>query len=128
MNAIRPEGGSGSGRNQPHNPSAVTSTSVATRTCTGRLDGGVDVDATEPLTIVGIVNDESDRALAKPCALVKSLSERGLFGDVYYAEGEYLHELKGLNEITKWRRTWQTGIDGVTYGTPHLLTTTRPTP
>ena len=43
-----------------------------------------------------------------------------MFGEVYYAEGEYLHELKGLNEITKWRRTWQTGIDGVTYGTHSL--------
>ncbi len=38
------------------------------------------------------------------------------FGEVYGAEGEYLHELKGLNEITKWRR-WQTGIDGITYPT-----------
>ena len=56
----------------------------------------------------------------KPCVLVKALSERGLFGDVYYAEGEYLHELKGLNEITTWRRKWQTGIDGITYGTHSL--------
>ncbi|MBK35806.1 MAG: hypothetical protein CME26_09795 [Gemmatimonadetes bacterium] len=56
----------------------------------------------------------------KPCVLVKSLSEKGLLGDVYYAEGEYLHELKELNEITKWRRTWQTGIDGITYGTHSL--------
>ncbi len=43
--------------------------------------------------------------------LVKELVRRGLFGEVYYAEGEYLHELKGLNEITKWRRRWRTGID-----------------
>jgi predicted dehydrogenase len=56
----------------------------------------------------------------KPCVLVKALSERGMFGDIYYAEGEYLHELKELNEITKWRRKWQTGIDGVTYGTHSL--------
>ncbi len=56
----------------------------------------------------------------KPCVLVRALSERDLFGDVYYAEGEYLHELKGLNEITTWRRKWQTGIDGVTYGTHSL--------
>lgn len=56
----------------------------------------------------------------KPNVLVKELVRRGLFGVVYYAEGEYIHELKGLNEITKWRRTWQTGIDGITYGTHSL--------
>lgn len=52
--------------------------------------------------------------------LVRELVRHGLFGTPYYAEGEYLHELKGLNEITKWRRVWQTGIDGVTYGTHSL--------
>ncbi len=57
---------------------------------------------------------------AKPIVLVKELVRRGLFGEVYYAEGEYLHELKELNEITRWRRRWQTGIDGVTYGTHSL--------
>jgi predicted dehydrogenase len=56
----------------------------------------------------------------RPNVLVKELVRKGLFGDVYYAEGEYLHELKGLNEITKWRRKWQTGIDGVTYCTHSL--------
>ena len=56
----------------------------------------------------------------KPNALVKELVRRGLFGEVYYAEGEYLHELKGLNEITTWRRKWQTGIRGITYGTHSL--------
>jgi len=56
----------------------------------------------------------------KPNVLVKELVRQGLFGEVYYAEGEYLHELKGLNEITRWRRKWQTGIDGITYGTHSL--------
>jgi len=56
----------------------------------------------------------------KPNALVRELARRGLFGTPYYAEGEYLHELKGLNEVTVWRRKWQTGIDGVTYGTHSL--------
>jgi len=56
----------------------------------------------------------------KPNVLVKELVRRGLFGEVYYAEGEYLHELKALNEITPWRRRWQTGIDGITYGTHSL--------
>ena len=52
--------------------------------------------------------------------LVRELCRKGLFGQVFYAEGEYLHELKGLNEVTKWRRHWQTGIRGVTYGTHSL--------
>jgi predicted dehydrogenase len=56
----------------------------------------------------------------KPNILIRELVRRGLFGATYYAEGEYLHELKGLNEITRWRRKWQTGIDGVTYGTHSL--------
>ncbi|NLE60551.1 MAG: hypothetical protein GX616_19570, partial [Planctomycetes bacterium] len=44
----------------------------------------------------------------------------GVFGEVYFAEGEYIHELKGLNEITPWRRKWQTGINGCTYPTHSL--------
>ncbi|MCX5662779.1 MAG: Gfo/Idh/MocA family oxidoreductase [Planctomycetota bacterium] len=50
------------------------------------------------------------------CEMVK----RGEFGRTYYAEGEYIHELKGLNEVTKWRRKWQTGVDGITYCTHSL--------
>jgi len=56
----------------------------------------------------------------RPNVLVRALVKEGLFGDVYYAEGEYLHELKELNEVTKWRRKWQTGIDGCTYPTHSL--------
>lgn len=52
--------------------------------------------------------------------LVRELVRQGLFGTPYYAEGEYIHELKGLNEITKWRRRWQTGINGNTYPTHSL--------
>lgn len=57
---------------------------------------------------------------SKPNQVVKELVRRGLFGEVYYAEGEYLHELKGLGERTTWRRHWQNGIDGITYGTHSL--------
>lgn len=59
-------------------------------------------------------------AYMKPNVLVKELARRGLFGELYYAEGEYIHELKALNEQTRWRRTWQTGIDGITYPTHSL--------
>jgi predicted dehydrogenase len=56
----------------------------------------------------------------KHVTLVTELVRQGLFGDVYYAEGEYLHELKGISEITRWRRQWQIGIDGITYGSHPL--------
>ena len=59
-------------------------------------------------------------AYTKPNMMVREIADKGLFGELYYAEGEYLHELKGLNERTPWRRVWQTGIDGVTYGTHSL--------
>jgi predicted dehydrogenase len=52
--------------------------------------------------------------------LVRELVRVGLFGTPYYAEGEYIHELKALNEITRWRRKWQTGINGNTYPTHSL--------
>lgn len=56
----------------------------------------------------------------RPAMMVKEMVRRGLFGVPYYAEGEYLHELKELNEKTVWRRKWQTGVNGVTYGTHSL--------
>ena len=56
----------------------------------------------------------------RPNVIVRELVRRGLFGTPYYAEGEYIHELKELNEVTRWRRQWQTGINGVTYGTHSL--------
>lgn len=52
--------------------------------------------------------------------LVRELVRQGLLGETYYAEGEYIHELKELNETTPWRRVWQTGVNGVTYGTHSL--------
>ena len=55
-----------------------------------------------------------------PNQIVKEIVRQGLLGVPYYAEGEYLHELKQRNEETKWRRKWQTGINGVTYGTHSL--------
>ncbi|MDD4889464.1 MAG: GNAT family N-acetyltransferase [Phycisphaerae bacterium] len=56
----------------------------------------------------------------RPNVLVREMARRGLFGQPYYAEGEYIHELKELNEKTVWRRKWQTGIDGLTYPTHSL--------
>jgi predicted dehydrogenase len=52
--------------------------------------------------------------------LVKHIARAGAFGEIYHGEGAYIHELKELNEITKWRRKWQTGINGNTYPTHSL--------
>lgn len=52
--------------------------------------------------------------------LVREMARAGAFGELYFGEGEYIHELKELNEITKWRRKWQTGINGSTYPTHSL--------
>jgi predicted dehydrogenase len=52
--------------------------------------------------------------------IIRELVRQGLFGEVFYAEGEYIHDCKNLNEVTKWRRKWQTGINGITYGTHSL--------
>lgn len=49
--------------------------------------------------------------------LVGELVKQGLFGEVYFGVGEYIHELKDLNEKTPWRRVWQTGRNGNTYPT-----------
>jgi predicted dehydrogenase len=56
----------------------------------------------------------------RPNVIVKHIARQGLFGDMYFGEGAYIHELKGLNEVTIWRRKWQTGINGNTYPTHSL--------
>ncbi len=58
--------------------------------------------------------------LMRPNVLIAEMVRRGAFGQTYYAEGEYLHELRDLNERTPWRRRWQTGVNGITYGTHSL--------
>jgi hypothetical protein len=39
---------------------------------------------------------------------------------LYFGEGEYTHELKETNQLTPWRRVWQTGRQGCTYSTHSL--------
>ncbi|MCX5662904.1 MAG: Gfo/Idh/MocA family oxidoreductase [Planctomycetota bacterium] len=56
----------------------------------------------------------------RPMRIVTEMVRRGLFGKTYYAEGEYLHELRDLTERTPWRRKWALGTNGVTYGTHSL--------
>ncbi|HHT26915.1 MAG TPA: Gfo/Idh/MocA family oxidoreductase [Firmicutes bacterium] len=49
--------------------------------------------------------------------LIGEMVKRGFFGDLYYGIGEYIHELKELNERNPWRRKHQTGRNGNTYPT-----------
>lgn len=51
---------------------------------------------------------------------IQELTRAGYFGDVYYAEGEYLHDVTALAEVTPWRRHWQLGLRGITYCTHSL--------
>ena len=53
-------------------------------------------------------------------ATLREMVRQGEFGTTYYAEAEYIHELRLVNEQTPWRRKWQTGINGITYGTHPL--------
>ena len=53
--------------------------------------------------------------------LVKEMVKRGMFGDTYYAEGMYLHNIDGLFKYpdgkSTWRSFWQCGKRGNFYPT-----------
>jgi predicted dehydrogenase len=56
--------------------------------------------------------------------LVRSLVEHGLFGEIYFGEGEYIHDVKALHHTADGSPTWryydQVGKRGCTYGTHSL--------
>ena len=56
--------------------------------------------------------------------LVRELVRGGMFGECYYAEGAYLHNINGLfvypNGKTSWRSFWQCGKRGAFYPTHSL--------
>jgi predicted dehydrogenase len=60
----------------------------------------------------------------RPNVLVRAMVDAGLFGEVYYAEGEYIHELSVLHHTPQgrptWRYYWQVGVNGCTYPTHSL--------
>jgi predicted dehydrogenase len=60
----------------------------------------------------------------KTNVLVKAMVDAGLFGETYYAEGEYLHEVQRLFFTPEgrptWRYYWQVGVNGATYPTHSL--------
>jgi predicted dehydrogenase/ribosomal protein S18 acetylase RimI-like enzyme len=89
------------------------------------VPAGVSVEECKALVLTcrkskGLYMMAENYTYIKTNVLIREIVRQGLFGVVYYAEGEYIHELKELNEITRWRRQWQTGIDGITYGTHSL--------
>jgi len=56
--------------------------------------------------------------------LILNMVRQGLFGEVYFGEGEYLHDIKHLtvylNGKTSWRKFWQLGKRGTFYPTHSL--------
>jgi predicted dehydrogenase len=60
----------------------------------------------------------------KDVMVVRALAREGLFGACYFAEGEYVHDVKHLHHhpdgAPTWRAAWQVGRRGCTYGTHSL--------
>lgn len=60
----------------------------------------------------------------RPNLIVRAMARAGVFGDLYFAEGEYLHEMKDYHQDAQgrptWRHFWQVGRDGHTYPTHSL--------
>lgn len=56
--------------------------------------------------------------------IIRSMVEDGLFGDVYFGEGEYVHNVKSLHHDASgnptWRYYWQVGINRCNYSTHSL--------
>ena len=56
--------------------------------------------------------------------IIRNMVRKGLFGELYFAEGEYLHEIRALHYqadgMPTWRSRWQVGVNGCTYGTHSL--------
>ncbi len=60
----------------------------------------------------------------RPNVLVLNMVRNGLFGEVYFGEGAYVHDVKHLHQDSRgrptWRTIWQVGKRGCTYGTHSL--------
>lgn len=51
---------------------------------------------------------------------VENMIKKGIFGDIYYMQGEYLHDIKSFFKISPWRKALMAYNNGVTYGTHSL--------
>ncbi|UCF99678.1 MAG: Gfo/Idh/MocA family oxidoreductase [Spirochaetaceae bacterium] len=56
--------------------------------------------------------------------IIEAMARKGLFGELYFGEGEYLHDIKDWitysNGKTSWRKYWQLGKRGLFYPTHSL--------
>jgi predicted dehydrogenase len=110
---------------QYHAPMAIAALS-RNISVLSEVTAGVSIDECRELVTAcnnsrGIYMMAENYTYMQSNVIVRELVSRGLFGTPYYAEGEYIHELKEMNEYqTPWRRRWQTGVDGITYGTHSL--------
>jgi predicted dehydrogenase len=56
--------------------------------------------------------------------LIREMVRKGLFGEPYFGEGEYVHEVRNLHHnpdgSPTWRYYWQVGVSGNTYPTHSL--------
>ncbi len=109
---------------QFHVPQAVTALSGGVHVLS-EVPAGVSIDQCRDLVAAARASTarymmSENYIFQRPNMTVREIVRAGKFGTLYYAEGEYLHELKGLNERTTWRRRRQTGVNGVTYGTHSL--------
>jgi len=51
---------------------------------------------------------------------VAAMVRDGLFGELTFADGQYLHDCRELCASTPWRRRWHYGVNGNPYGTHNL--------
>ncbi len=60
----------------------------------------------------------------RDCVLLRVLAREGFFGDLYYAEGGYIHDCRHLHYhqdgTSTWRAAWQVGRRAATYTTHSL--------
>ena len=58
---------------------------------------------------------------SRPNLIVGAMARAGVFGELYFGEGEYLHEMKGWHTDASgaptWRHFWQVGRSGHSYPT-----------
>jgi predicted dehydrogenase len=56
--------------------------------------------------------------------LIQNMVCKGLFGEIYFGEGEYVHNVKSLHHDSQgnptWRHYWQVGINRCNYATHSL--------
>ena len=61
---------------------------------------------------------------ARDNLIIQNMVRKGLFGEIYFAESEYVHEIRALHYdadgAPTWRSRWQVGVNGCTYGTHSL--------